>query len=171
MQLQRYIDNLRHELAVAAEAGGDEARTLAQRLTGPLESGIRVTLLDALSAAAAEITQDLAPGSVEVRLRGRDPEFVVTPSPVDDDIAHVVEPGPVLEPVVPAEGEEATARISLRLPDTLKSRIEDAAAREGLSVNSWLVRAAAAAVDARGTTPPTAKRAPRSGDRFTGWVR
>lgn len=170
MQLQHYIDNLRHELAVAAEAGGDEARALADRLTGPLESGIRVNLLDALSAAAAEITQDLAPGSVEVRLRGRDPEFVVIPSPVDD-VAHVTEAAPALEPVLPAEGDEATARISLRLPDTLKTRIEEAAAREGLSVNSWLVRAAAAAVDSRGGASPAAKRVPRSGDRFTGWVR
>ncbi|WP_068277630.1 ribbon-helix-helix domain-containing protein [Aldersonia kunmingensis] len=167
MQLQRYIDNLRQELAVAAEAGGDEARALAQRLTGPLESGIRVTLLDALSAAAAEITQDLAPGSVEVRLRGRDPEFVVTAPPSDEEFTHVAAP----EPVIPADADESTARVSLRLPDSLKTRIEEAANREGLSVNSWLVRAAAAGLEGRGSTATTAHRAPRAGDSFTGWVR
>ena len=78
MDLTRYVEELRDELIVAAEAGGDEARQLAERLIGPLQSAARMVLLDVLSTAAAEITSDLAPGSVEVRLRGRDPEFVVT---------------------------------------------------------------------------------------------
>ena len=77
MDLTPYVENLRRELAVAAEAGGDEARALAERLTAPLESAVRLTLLDALSAAADEITRELAPGSVELRLRGGEPEFVV----------------------------------------------------------------------------------------------
>ena len=76
-----YVENLRRELAVAAEAGGPEARALAERLTGPLESAARLALLEALSAAAGEITRDLAPGSVDVVLRGGDPAFVVTPPP------------------------------------------------------------------------------------------
>ena len=71
MDLGVYVENLRRELAVAADAGGDEARALAERLVAPLESSIRLTLLEALSAAADEITRDLAPGSVQVRLRGR----------------------------------------------------------------------------------------------------
>ncbi len=79
MDLMPYVENLRRELAVAAAAGGSEARELAERLTGALESAARLTLLEALSAAADEITSDLAPGSVEVRLRGGDPAFVVTP--------------------------------------------------------------------------------------------
>src|SRR3954453_49661 len=79
MDLTPYIDNLRREFAVAAEAGGDDARALAERLTAPLESATRLALLEALSDAAGEITRDLAPGSVEVRLRGREPDFVVTP--------------------------------------------------------------------------------------------
>lgn len=81
MDLMPYVENLRRELAVAAEAGGPDARALAERLTGALESAARLTLLEALSAAADEITSDLAPGSVEVRLRGGDPAFVVTPQP------------------------------------------------------------------------------------------
>src|SRR5882672_3270640 len=85
MNLTPYVDNLRRELAVAAEAGGEDARALAERLTASLESAARLSLLEALSAAADEITRDLAPGSVEVRLRGRDPEFVVTPPPDADE--------------------------------------------------------------------------------------
>src|SRR5436305_8879846 len=78
MDLQPYVDAVRHELRVAAQAGGDDAAALAERLTAPLESALRLALLDALSGAAVEITRELAPRSVEVRLRGRDPEFVVS---------------------------------------------------------------------------------------------
>lgn len=82
MDLKPYVDDFRHELAVAADAGGDEARALAQRLTAPLETAARLTLLNALSAAMGEVTRNLAPGcSVTVQLRGLDPEFVVTPAP------------------------------------------------------------------------------------------
>ena len=83
MDLTTYVNNLGREFATLAEAGGEEARALVERLTGSLESAIRMTLLDALSAAADEITRDLAPGSVELRLRGRDPNFVVTPPPAE----------------------------------------------------------------------------------------
>ena len=83
MDLMPYVELLRRELASAAETGGDEARALAERLTAPLESAIRLTLLEALSAATAEITHDLAPGSVHLRLHGRDPDFVVTLPPAD----------------------------------------------------------------------------------------
>src|SRR3954464_6578581 len=78
MDLTPYVDRLRQELAVAAEAGGDEARALADRLTAPLESATRLTMLHVLSAAMDEVTRELAPGSVDVRLRGLDPDFVVT---------------------------------------------------------------------------------------------
>ena len=78
MDLTRYINELQHQLEIAAEAGGEEAHALADRLTAPLEAATWLVLLEALSAAASEITRDLAPGSVDVRLRGRDPEFVVT---------------------------------------------------------------------------------------------
>ena len=81
MDLTPYVNAVTEELAVAAEAGGPEARALAERLATPRESAIRLTLLDALSAAAAEITRDLAPGSVDLRLRGREPSFVVTSPP------------------------------------------------------------------------------------------
>jgi hypothetical protein len=164
MDLTPYVENLRRELAVAADAGGDEARALAERLTAPLEAAIRLTLLDALSAAADEITADLAPGSVELRLRSGEPGFVVTAAPAD-------EPGEP-PPPPPQEGDEgATARINLRLPEQLKAGIEQAASRERLSVNAWLVRAAAAALAQpdRGHRP--AQRGGRIGQAYTGWVR
>jgi hypothetical protein len=162
MDLTQYAENLRRELAVAAEAGGEDARALAERLTAPLESAIRLTLLDALSAAADEITRELAPGSVELRLRAGEPDFVVTPAPADEP----VEP----EAAPPPEGDEAaTARINLRLPEQLKAGIEQAAGRERLSVNSWLVRAAAGAL---APDDRDRRRRLRSGGQgYTGWVR
>src|SRR5438105_14922547 len=86
MDLRQYIDGIQSQLTAAAEAGGDEARALAERLVAPLDAAIRLTLQDVLVAAAEEITCELAPGSVELRLRGRDPEFVVTPPPVDPSV-------------------------------------------------------------------------------------
>ncbi|MFQ6143776.1 toxin-antitoxin system HicB family antitoxin [Streptomyces sp. SID10815] len=173
MDLTPYVDTLRRELAVAAEAGGDEARELAERLTAPLESATRLTMLHVLSAAMDEITRELAPGSVDVRLRGLDPDFVVTPPPADrvpvEEAAAV--PAEALGSPAPADGDEGgTARVNLRLPAHLKARAEEAAAREGLSVNAWLVRAVSAAVEG-GARPRTAERAKSTGHSFTGWVR
>jgi hypothetical protein len=171
MDLTQYVSDLRHQLAVAAEAGGDDARALAERLTAPLESAARLALLDALSAAAAEITRDLAPGSVDVRLRGREPTFVVTLPPADEPFESPAGPPASARPAGPAEGEEGEmSRVNFRLPEHLKARIEDAAAREGLSVNAWLVRTAAAAVQSPDDTRDHGRRAPRGGQRFTGWV-
>lgn len=123
------------------------------------EPALRLALLEALSTAADEITRELAPGSVEVRLRGGEPEFVVVPPP-----AEPAEPAP--EP--PELDEAATARINLRLPERLKEGVEEAAARERLSINSWLVRAVASAL-AQNERPRSAKG--RIGQSYTGWVR
>ena len=171
MDLTPYVDSLRRELAVAAEAGGDEARELAERLTAPLESATRLTMLNVLSAAMDEVTRELAPGSVDVRLRGLDPDFVVTPAPTYGGGAPE-EPAAPVEPFrASADGDEGgTARVNLRLPAHLKTRAEEAASREGLSVNAWLVRAVSAAVDG-GTRPPAAERSRAVGQSFTGWVR
>ncbi|MET4923491.1 hypothetical protein P3L51_14175 [Streptomyces sp. PSRA5] len=184
MDLTPYVDNLRRELAVAAEAGGDEARALAERLTAPLESATRLTMLNVLSAAMDEITRELAPGSVDVRLRGLDPDFVVT-RPAREEAHEAYETydrsGPA-EPLrapapAPADGDDGgggTARVNLRLPAHLKTRAEEAASREGLSVNAWLVRAVSAAVEGGGAPSRTAEK-PRTtrtvGQSYTGWVR
>ncbi|MFG2945611.1 hypothetical protein [Streptomyces adustus] len=179
MDLTPYVDSLRRELAVAAEAGGEEARELAERLTAPLESATRLTMLNVLSAAMDEITRDLAPGSVDVRLRGLDPDFVVTPPPRDEPYQDRSGPAEAFAAPAPAPAdadEGGTARVNLRLPAHLKARAEDAAGREGLSVNAWLVRAVSAAVDG-GTAPPAAGKTRATGatrtvgQSFTGWVR
>ncbi|WP_328614472.1 hypothetical protein OHS18_41490 [Amycolatopsis sp. NBC_00355] len=162
MDLTPFVDELRRELAVAAEAAGEEAVALAERLTSPLESAIRLTLLDALSAAADEITRDLAPGSVEVRLRRRDAEFAVS-------LPTAPEPEPQQAPPPPPETDDGTvSRINLRLPEQLKQRVEEAASRDRLSTNAWLVRAANAAL---GPAKAGKRRGSSVGDNYTGWVR
>ena len=163
MDLNQYVENLRRELAVAAEAGGEEARALAERLTAPLEPAVRLMLLEALSAAADEITRELAPGSVELRLRGGEPEFVVAPAPTEEPDEPVAR-----APLTPPDGDEGTvARINLRLPEQLKAGVEQAASRERLSVNAWLVRAVASALERNAP----GRRGARAGDSYTGWAR
>jgi hypothetical protein len=175
MDLRPYIETIHQQLADTAEAGGDEARALAERLAAPLDAAIRLALQDALGAAAEEITVELAPGSVELRIHGRNPEFVVTPPPVDrpvndfSDELYVHRPGP--DALSPADADEGgTSRINLRMPDHLKTRVEQAASSEGLSVNTWLVRAASSALD-RADAGGREGRASRGSGRFTGWVR
>jgi hypothetical protein len=182
MDLRPYVETIHHQLAVAAEAGGDEARAVAERLTAAVDSTVRLALQDALVAAAEEITCELAPGSVELRLRGRDPEFVVWqpagfaegPPGAGPAVAGAAE-----GPAVPAAGggtaaetdEGGMARVNLRLPDQLKARAEQAAANERVSLNAWLVKAVTAAVDRaapprrEGSTPVSRRQ------RHVGWAR
>lgn len=172
MDLAPYIEDLHRQLAAAAEAGGEDARALAERLTAPLDAAARLMLLEVLSAAAGEITSELAPGSVDVRLRGGDPELVVVPPPADDPAGEVA-PHTSPAAAAPTTEDAATARINLRLPEALKARVEDAAAAAGLSVNAWLVRALGAAVDPQAA--PVARthqghQQPGGGGTFSGWV-
>jgi hypothetical protein len=176
MELTQYVESLRRELTTAAEVGGEDARALAARLLPPLDAAVRLTLLEALSAAAEEISAELAPGSVDVRLRGGSAGFVVTPPPVPAaPAAGDAVPGPADVRLPFAEGDDAAmVRINLRLPANLKALIEDAAASGGISVNAWIVRAAAAALAGEGrlATRPAARKPDRGvGDSFTGWVR
>jgi hypothetical protein len=188
------VEALRQQLAVAAAAGGDEAQALAERLTAPLDAATRLVLLDALSAAAGEITRDMAPGSVDLRLRDREPTFVVTLPPPAEPASGLTAPQssapqsssasatppapPAPEAPAPEADDAAMVRINLRLPEHLKGRVEEAAGRAGLSVNAWLVRAATAALDGHTGPGDQGDRAPsdnwrvaRGGQRFTGWVR
>jgi hypothetical protein len=171
MELEPYVATLRQELAAAADMAGNDARELAERLATPLESAARLALLEALSAAADEITRDLAPGSVYVRLRGREPSFVVTPAPPDTFAEASTPASGQLPPVATDADEGVTARINFRLGESLKGRIEQAADRAGLSVNSWLTRAAAAALESDDLVRGAPRRSPRGDQRFTGWVR
>ncbi|MET0425233.1 MAG: toxin-antitoxin system HicB family antitoxin [Actinoplanes sp.] len=172
MDLTSYVSNLGREFATLAETGDPEARALIERLTGSLESAIRMTLLETLSAAADEITRDLAPGSVELRLRGRDPSFVVTAPPAEPaEPAVPAAPAPDNDLVFAEDGP--ASRINVRLPEQLKAAIEAAAAKEGRSVNAWLVRAAAAGLPGpeRNERPAPPDSGKRAAQRFTGWVR
>src|SRR5215203_5790789 len=172
MDLSPYVDQLRAELLAAADVGGDEARALAERLTAPLEASLRLALLSALSTAAEEITSHLAPGAVDVRLRGGDIGFVVSgpvlPPEADEPRP---DPGPAPTPATDTD-EGGTARITLRVPEQLKSRIEDAAAREGFSVNTWLTRAVTRGLEPGNATGAADRRRGRwSGQHYSGWVR
>jgi hypothetical protein len=171
MDLAPYVDHLQTQLATGADAAGEEARAVIERLVAPLEAAIRLTLQDALAVAAEEITCELAPGSVEIRLRGRELEFVVAPAPAEAPASDAADADPST-PLPPVEADEgAVSRINLRLPDNLKARVEQAAGREGLSVNSWLVRAAAAALE---RADPDRRRGPRPSrgpQHHTGWAR
>jgi Arc-like DNA binding domain len=163
MDLRPYVDAVRHELNIAAAAGGAEAQDLADRLSAPLESAIRLALLEALSAAAEEITRELAPRFVEVRLRGRDPEFIVS-APLDEppDDTHRMF-------VAQYDDDGGTWRVTLRLPEGLREAVESAARRDGASLNSWLVRAAAAASHVAAKSE--SGRPARTAHHVTGWVR
>jgi hypothetical protein len=161
MDLQPYVEAVRHELNVAAAAGGADAAELADRLSAPLESAIRLALLESLSEAAELITRELAPGSVEVRLRGRDPEFTVTPAPAEPEDAPLAAP-----PDFDEDG--GTWRVTLRLPENLRTAVDSAARGAGLSVNAWLVRAVAGAL---GIGQARRRHDGPSDKSFSGWVR
>ncbi len=169
MNLHPYVEDVRRHLLLAAEAGGEEARAVAERLVAPLEAALLLNLQHALSAAAEEITTELAPGSVELRLRGRDPEFVVTPPP-GEPVAEP-RPEPTMAPAALQDDDGALWRINVRMPDRLKPSIERAARSESLSVNAWLVRAAAAALERSETERGHERRPPQAAQRHTGWVR
>jgi hypothetical protein len=133
MNLTVVIDSLRAELTAVAELGDERVAGVAQRLTDTLGTSLRLRLLDVLGQAALELSSKLPSGHVEVRLAGQEPELVY----VEDES----------DPA--ASTEDMSARITLRLPKSLKTAAEAAAAREGVSVNTWLVRALARAAGER----------------------
>lgn len=144
MDITPYVDSLRRDLLAAAEAGGPEVAAAADRLGRALEPATRLALMEALSQAAAEITSAMPSGGVDVRLDGRDLAFVVDsapPAPPAPPTAPTPPPGPAGE----TEDDDAVARITLRLPESLKQKAEDAAAASGSSLNTWLVQAIRAA--------------------------
>lgn len=146
MNLTVVIDALEEELTAVAELGDERAAAVARRLVELLGANLRLRLLDVLSQAALELSSTLPSGHVEVRLAGQEPELVF--------VEGEGEPAG-------AAGEDLSARITLRLPESLKGAVEAAAAREGVSVNTWLVRALARAVEQRPRQAP--------GRRLSGW--
>ncbi len=146
MELARHVDALRGDLAASAAGAAPEVTRAAELLAAALEPAARLRFLELLSAAAAEVTASLPRGSVEVRLRGREPELLVVADPA---------------PAPAGASDDGTTRLTLRLPETVKLAVEESAAIAGSSVNAWLVRAVADALD---TPPPPGRR------RITGFA-
>ncbi|MEV4345685.1 hypothetical protein AB0J83_14535 [Actinoplanes sp. NPDC049596] len=160
MDLTPYLESLRADLAAAAAPGGPETTRAAELLGHSLEPSARLAMLEALSDAAAEITTRLQDASVEVRLRGREADLVVT-----QHAPTVEPPAPPAAPPPPVDGGDLT-RLTLRMPESLKTHVEQTAAAEGISVNAWLVRAVTAAVNGPAAPPPYTTR---SAKRITGY--
>ena len=138
MQLEGHIQAIQDDLTAAGSLGDVASAEAARRLTEALASTLHLRLLDLLGEAALEIGGQLDSARIEVRLAGREPELVV----VADEAPDAVQVTP---------GAEYTGRISLRLPESLKTSVEAAAAQEGVSTNAWLVRTLTRVLDSRST--------------------
>jgi hypothetical protein len=167
MDLTPYLEALRADLAAAAAPGGPETAKAAELLGYSLESSVRLAMLEALSDAAAEITTRLDDATVEVRLRGREADLVVNQT----EPSFPMPPAPPLPPLPPSPNDGGElARLTLRMPEALKTQVEQTAAAEGVSVNAWLVRAIATAVNRAEEPPPRPASGHTSGKRITGFA-
>jgi hypothetical protein len=178
MDTTPFIESLRRDLLAAAEAAGPEGRAAAERMLLAFEPAMRLALLDALSQATAEITSELPAGVVEVRLRGREPELVVDVPPLQPTQAAPTAPGPAGSD---EEDDGTVARITLRIPESVKTRAEELAGKSGHSLNAWIVNVLRAATAQRAInvdidlsslpfldTPGSGRRP--GGRRMTGWI-
>jgi hypothetical protein len=147
MNLTILLNGVQEDLEGAAELGDERVEQIARRLAESIGSSLRLKLLDLLSQAALELSSKLPSGHVEVRLAGQEPEFVYVDTAGEG---------------AGAVGEELSARITLRLSDNLKLTVEKAADREGVSTNTWIVRAIARAAESR--------PASSSGKRLSGYA-
>lgn len=152
MQMAQFLEALEQDLDRIAAIGDDAVAQAASRLSQAIQSSAGMRLLEALGVAAVELSAQLPSGHVEVRMSGQDPNFVY----VEEEQQAEAQP---------AADEDASARITLRLPERLKGHVEAAAARDGVSVNTWIVRALHREV----TAPPT--RGPRIGSRLSGFAK
>jgi hypothetical protein len=152
MQMAQFVEALQNDLRELAALGDEQVAQAVDRLATAMGRSAGLRLLDALTQAALELSEQLPNGSVDVRVAGQDPQFVFVPG----------EPAEAFS--APLVSEDELTRITLRLPESLKASIESAAAAEGVSVNNWLVRALTRAVQGGGSWGP-----PRSGKRITGW--
>lgn len=178
MDITPYVEGLRRDLVAAADSGDEQVRAAAERLVLALDPAARLALMEAISQAANEITAEMPAGSVDVRLNGRELAFVVDlPAPA------VESPAPQPPPSDDVEDDGAVARITLRIPEAVKSRAEELAARSGHSLNTWLVNVVRSAttgdqsvrVDVDLSSIPFLGHDPfgrggRGNRRMTGWV-
>ena len=169
MDLSPYLESVRHGVANAAALADDATQQVAHRLGTAIESSTRLALIQALSDAAGTISAELAPASVEVRMAGQDPEFVVSVPSGSAEPTMLVPPDEQPPPEEPELDEEPLARISLRLPNSVKTRVDEMADQDGISTNAWLIRAVmdALAERRRGELPrPPEPPGPLSGGVF-----
>jgi hypothetical protein len=135
MDITPYVESLRRDLLAAADAAGPEARAVTERLAYALDPAARLALMEAVSQAAAEITAELPSGGVDVRLNGRELEFAVHAPPA----APPAPPPPPAPGADDVEEDGGVARITLRIPESVKAKAEQLADRSGHSLNTWLV--------------------------------
>jgi hypothetical protein len=169
MDLSEYAESLRRELTAITRFASADVAKAAEMLSETLDSTVRLALLDVLSAAADEITAGLDGATVDVRLTGSEPEFVVNVTRAQDDAA---------QDATEAADEAGNTRVTLRISDGMKARVEAAALSAGLSVNAWLVRAIGRALEnppggprKRPSFPPPPPGRPGHGKRYTGFAR
>jgi hypothetical protein len=162
MHLDHYVTQVQQQLAAAAALGDEQVQLIATKLSDAASPSVRLAIMGAVSEAADEISAllidfPLSP-AVSVRLDGDELR-----SEVEASAASALDASPV-------EDGEASARISLRLTEGLKAQIDEAAARDGVSVNTWLVRAASAAIADSGRRGPAAFSVNTSTHRISGFI-
>jgi hypothetical protein len=181
MDITPYVESLRRDLVAAADNGSDEVRAAAERLALALDPATRLAMMEAISQAAAEITAEMPAGSVDVRLSGRELDFVVEGPSLAAPAAPSAPPPPSPDDV---DEDGTVARITLRIPESVKARAEELAARGGHSLNTWLVNVVRAATTADQAInvdidlssipflgdPFGGRGAQRGNRRMTGWV-
>ncbi|MCE5290340.1 MAG: type II toxin-antitoxin system HicB family antitoxin [Nocardiaceae bacterium] len=161
MEIAHYVGQVQRHIAAAAELADDSTKQTVAALATAAEAGIRLAILSAVTDAAAEVTTALLDADT-----GHAPQITVVldRDEIRIDVATTTPAADVPEPRV--DDGDATARISLRLSEALKADIDRAAATDGVSVNTWLVRAAAVALPGRAR--PSTPQARNT--RITGWV-
>jgi Arc-like DNA binding domain len=161
MDLSPYIESVRAGVAHASSLADEQTQHVAQRLGTAMESSTRLALIQALSDAAGTISAELAPSSVELRMVGQDPEFVVSLQTTEAEPTLLMpEPESASEETIEAE-DEPVARITLRLPQSVKARVDEVASSEGISTNAWLIRAVMDALSERSAARPEWPQPPR----------
>ena len=188
MDIAKYTEQLQHQLATAAKSGSPAAQEAAEHLAAALAPAARLMVADLLADAVDEISQGLEPGSVDVRVRGKKATFTVN-APQGPEVekvvaqavadaqaeveaaadaaalAHEAEEAQILADVAAAAEDDATARTTIRLPDALKQRAQEAANQRGVSLNTWMTRAVSLYLK-----PGPKSRRGRAAAYYTGWV-
>lgn len=171
MDLTPYISRLREDLTAAASAGDEQTRHTAALLGAALEPAARLTLMNALSDLAAEVTATLDDRVVEVRLDGRDVRVAVssTADPKTDPGTAPPPPGPGASSFADMGGD--ISRMTLRLLDQIKGQAERAAAEQGVSLNTWVSQAVQGALRGdRWNETGRGEQDHRGRSRVHGWV-